>query len=516
MAWSLANKASNRDGGSPGTNTFTLTITSSTSGRCLVAHILLFDSANRTITGVAGNTGGAWTQHFILDVTSGAFDGICVGTFYLDNCPAGVTSVTVTCSGATQFKEMAVYELVTNGVAVVTDGVVSDDDKAAVGTVYTGETLTTTGAGTGAAFGFYWDVNATQNPTTGNEFDDGGEQFASGSDAVCCLLNPTSAAHTPTWVGGLGGSGGTFTVAFKDIAAAGPPFLGVTAANPLPTRQPLPSPLAQSLLQTTLAQVAAASPFFGRTGDVPRPALRSRELLTWTSYYTINDNAPFTQEDWPNPTRGTVRVQGWTAGVNDALVGPPVVPFAQRAWPNPVLSVTRPPDWSLPLTVLRLPHSLPFSQDQWPNPMLAVVRRQDWIAPLTVLRLPQGAPFSQDQWPNPVLAKTWNEGLWWQDRQTTLLVAPTVPFRQALWPNPAGAAPGIVLAGFTQASAFWMLQSAVPFTGLAFVVPYGAQFPIDLRGSAHNALTTVPTPPVVTFNPAWAVNANRTVGWSPE
>lgn len=221
MAWSLGNKASGRDGASPGTNTYALTITSSTSGRLLVAHILLYDAANRTITSVAGNTGGNWTQHFQVPVVAGPTAGICVATFYLDNCPSGITTVTVTCSGATQFKEIACYELVTNGVAVATDGVAYDEDKAAVGTAYTGEPLTTTGAGAGAAFGFYWDVNATQNPKTGNEFSGGGEQFSSGSDAVCLLLNPSSAAHTPEWVGGSGGSGGTFTVGFKDSSGSG-------------------------------------------------------------------------------------------------------------------------------------------------------------------------------------------------------------------------------------------------------------------------------------------------------
>jgi hypothetical protein len=219
MAWSLTNKTSNKTTFSA---TINLTVTSTTSGRLLVGTFLLFDAAHPSVSSVAGNTGGNWTQFFQTQVVAAPQDGITYGVFYLPNCPAGITTVTLTCGASTQFLELAVYELNTAGATPATDGTpVFNNDKAAVGTAYTGEALTTTGGGLGAAFGFYWDVNATQNPKTGNEFADGGEQFVSGSDAICLLLNPTSAAHTPEWVGGSGGTGGTFTFALKESVAAG-------------------------------------------------------------------------------------------------------------------------------------------------------------------------------------------------------------------------------------------------------------------------------------------------------
>jgi hypothetical protein len=303
----------------------------------------------------------------------------------------------------------------------------------------------------------YNDAASNTPPTGFTERHDQG-----GADITIADLVQTSFGGTGSVTGAVASGSGSeptssMLAGLRPAGAGGSaPFLGTTFDAPLTrtTRQPF---VTQSLLQTTLLPAPAGSPFFGRATDVPRQALRSRDLLTWATYYTIDDTVPFSQEEWPNPIRALVRAQDFVAGLSPVLF---VVP---------------------------------------------------------------GVPFSLNDWPNPIRAKTWSAGLSWQnDLNTLLFVAPpTLPFRQSTWPNPTGPVAGIALRGFAQASAFWMLRDTMFGAGQPFVFappvnPRGAQFPIELRGSAHNALTTVPTPPIVTFNPAWAHGSNRTVGFGIE
>lgn len=331
---------------------------------------------------------------------------------------------------------------------------------------------------------------------------------------------PTGAGNRRAGAGGdgTGTVGGEVYTEFRygDLAAGAAPFTGRTDANPARARAdvrgsvdgsdfgllkdsqfagpgqfasydwPNPRGPRRSVdlltgtsndLTSRLPPPAVAAPF--SVSDWPNPRGRSAPRVGFEAWYAIDDSAPFSQDDWPNPTRARTRAQDWTSGLNVALFVPPGVPFAQTAWPNPVRAVARVQDWTAGLTVANLPQGAPFAQDDWPNPLRLIVRRQDWAQGLNLpVFVPPGAPFSQDDWPNPVLAIRSRE-----------------------------------VRGFVRASAFQMLRDAMPFAGLAPVVPRGAQFPVDLRGSTQHALTTVPTPPAVAFRPTWAVNSNRTVGF---
>lgn len=246
----------------------------------------------------------------------------------------------------------------------------------------------------------------------------------------------------------------------------------------------------------TYTPSGGGSPFFGATFENPKRQRRSIDALSWSS----NDltirlpvapvTSPFFVSDWPNPRGRTPLNTSFTS--NYAIDDSP--PFAQRDWPNPVRAKRNTDGLS------------------WEDELN------------TLLFTAPGVPFSQLDWPNPVRAKRSTEGLSWQDELNTLLfTAPvTMPFRQLSWPNPLGKTGSITLRGFVQASAFWMLKDTfygAPGQPPVFtppINPRGPQYPMELRGFTHSALTILPTPPVFTFNPAWAQGSNRTVGFGIE
>ena len=212
---------SNRDGVTNGT-TFGLGYTASTVGNLLVYSFLNFNpSPQRTVVSVLDNNSNTVTAFPSGQrvITTGNYAGCCTGVYYQVVATASV-QINITFSGATQFWEGAVYEIA--GLATPTaDGFVHDDTQSAGTTTYTGLPLTTTGA-SGIVFGFSADVNAVQNPKTGNAFTAGSENFGSGgSDAICSLISTAVGTYTPVWLGS--GTGATLleTWAFKDGSGGG-------------------------------------------------------------------------------------------------------------------------------------------------------------------------------------------------------------------------------------------------------------------------------------------------------
>lgn len=230
MAIAVVQHASGKDGAATTNPALAVTISATGAGNLLVVAILLFNaSPRRTVASVVDSNGNSFT-HFTggeRQITTGPYAGVTYDIWYLPSSTAGATSVTVTASGQPiTFKEFAVYE-VSGFSAVATDGVVFNENKASVGTTFTGEALLTTGA-LGFVAAFAADVNPTQNPKTGNAFTAGSESFGGGSDVACALNSSAAATYTPEWVGTANPNFSTFTFALKDSSG------GPTTAQVLP------------------------------------------------------------------------------------------------------------------------------------------------------------------------------------------------------------------------------------------------------------------------------------------
>jgi hypothetical protein len=88
--------------------------------------------------------------------------------------------------------------------------------------------------------------------------------------------------------------------------------------------------------------------------------------------------APFRQQEWPNPVRRSSWVQPWSG--------------------QTLLQTTL-----APAEVVQAP----FNQQEWLNPQRAGLQSQQWLAGnlLQTTLAPIGAPFNQFDWPNPVRAR---------------------------------------------------------------------------------------------------------------
>lgn len=212
---------SGRDGANPTTNTFTLTVTSTGSGNLLIVSIIIFDAAHRTVSSVTDGTNN-FTQFPSAAVvtSSGVLDGVTQDIWYLSSSASGKTSIILTLSGNTSFKEMAFWE-VSGFTTVATDGAANASNKAGVGTTNTGGTVTTTST-TGFIVASCGEANAiVTNPKTGNEFTSGGG--IEGTDGHVSLISTTAVAHTPEWTSNTSGSTFDTTMgAFKESSGGTP------------------------------------------------------------------------------------------------------------------------------------------------------------------------------------------------------------------------------------------------------------------------------------------------------
>jgi len=134
--------------------------------------------------------------------------------------------------------------------------------------------------------------------------------------------------------------------------------------------------------------------------------------------------APFNQEDWPNPLRSPVRDLTWTQTpeVIPQVQLPAIpAPFTQEDWPNPLRPWIRDLTWTqtaqlqTPSAVSVVPS--PFVQLDWANPTRLGFRELTWLqSPQVPQVVPSVAgsvfPFSLIDWPNPVLRTPFKESGW--------------------------------------------------------------------------------------------------------
>jgi hypothetical protein len=218
VAISVLHFNSGRDGANPGTNTFALTVTSTTANKLLVVSIILFDAAHRTLSGVSDGT-NAFIQFpgASLVTSSGLLDGVTHDVWYLPPASnsGGKTTITLTSSGATSFKEMAYWEVDGFTTPSPDGNAATAANKAGVGTTDTGETVTTTSL-VGFIVASCGEANAVvTNPKAGNEFTSSGG--IEGTDGHVSLISTTATAHFPEWVSNTSGSTFcTVTAAFKE------------------------------------------------------------------------------------------------------------------------------------------------------------------------------------------------------------------------------------------------------------------------------------------------------------
>lgn len=221
MAWSLAQTPAFAFTNASGTTVAT-GVTVVGSGHLLIAIMLVGNHA-KAWTGVSDGT-NAFTQ-FPGAQFSDATDNVAVDVWYLLSSVAG-TTITATVNGAasTDGRDIFLIEMA-GAVTPARDAVaVQATIQTGSGTDDIGPALTTAGASDGVAIGYVVPANdIATNPKTGNEFTSGGVHNPTVGDAVCTLLAPSGAAHTPVWTDTTGNAGyQALTVAFKETAVVSP------------------------------------------------------------------------------------------------------------------------------------------------------------------------------------------------------------------------------------------------------------------------------------------------------
>lgn len=224
-----------------------------------------------------------------------------------------------------------------------------------------------------------------------------------------------------------------------------PPTL--LARHPLSIKRP-PNPppqqpdVTRSLLETTLE--AQQAPFVQQ--DWPNP-LRKKDSLEQHSLTIISlyeGEQPFSFRDWPNPAlpKKIQQPEIQTGLLQTSMYVAPPTLLAREP-----LSIKRPPSaWpqqpdaiSSLNTTLLVPTGeaqAPFFQTDWPNP----VRRKDSLEQhsFEMVSLYSAGPFNQFDWPNPLPELVAQQPDLPQNLLGTLLyVAPQpLPFNQYDWQNP--------------------------------------------------------------------------------
>lgn len=216
--------------------TVAVTVTSTTGGNLLIVGTA--NEGGRTVSSVTDNKGGGSNTY--VQATSAASAGTAGNTdlWYCLNAGGGVTSVTITYSGAagTFFKIGWVWEV--SGFTTAAFDVANNlGNGSGSGTDDTGAAVTTTST-TGFVAAVLESASGVQvNPKAGNEFSSGGDIDSNTLAASASLISATAATHTPVWTDFgsnqfITGS----TAAFKESGGGGAtpkrlPLLGVGDAR---------------------------------------------------------------------------------------------------------------------------------------------------------------------------------------------------------------------------------------------------------------------------------------------
>lgn len=193
-------------------------------GSTLQGSLIVVSAANvagRTVTGVTDNLG---TNVYVRATSAAAVS--TTGTlgsdiFYCLSANSGVTSVTITFSGAagTDNKDGWVDE-VTGFTTAAFDLANHVDNQTTAANVDTSAAIVTTSTN-----GFAMAVCATAgsvtvNPKAGNEFSAGGDIAPTTTNAACALISSTAASHQAQWTDSFGLTYCASIAAFKEGAVA--------------------------------------------------------------------------------------------------------------------------------------------------------------------------------------------------------------------------------------------------------------------------------------------------------
>lgn len=182
-------------------NTATCIVTGITS--TLQGSLIVVGAANvagRTVTGVTDNLG---TNTYVRATSAAAVS--TTGTLGTDiwhclGANAGVTSVTITYSGAagTDNKDGWVDE-VTGFTTAGFDLANHVDNQTSAANVDSSAAITTTSTNGFAMAVVAVTTLTTANPKVGNEFSAGGDIAANTTNAACALISSTAASHQAQW-----------------------------------------------------------------------------------------------------------------------------------------------------------------------------------------------------------------------------------------------------------------------------------------------------------------------------
>lgn len=272
------------------------------------------------------------------------------------------------------------------------------------------------------------------------------ENTSGGWDTIGMSFSFTAAGGTAPFVStstgkpvGLGAprAAGSFAATGLSLTAiATTPVITQDQWRPQPAVRTSFGSFAGSLLQSTLAPVLAAAPFVSVAW--PAPARPTYPPLSFASWFTIDDNAPFRPPLWLSPSL----LARWippttTQSLLSSTLAPPVAsPFVSPLWPVPQ-QPGLPSTSSVWMARLALDQP-PFVQRGWPVPL-----RAPWTPPTTTLELLQSTltpavapkPFFHDPWPRPTPAYEPPHSWMWSSRPCILSI-PASPFPTHYWPVP--------------------------------------------------------------------------------
>ena len=184
--------------------TVDITMTSTAANKLIVVGCAC--AGTRTVSSVTDNTGSNTYVQASGATASANAAADRTDIWYCLNAVSGITTITITYSGAagTHVKDGEAWEVAGFTTPVFDVAGAASDIALGAGSSWNGPTVTTT-----STTGFVAaetkgpaSTTITDNPTAGNEFDDGGD-IASGTDSAgCCLISTTAAGHTPNWTCG--------------------------------------------------------------------------------------------------------------------------------------------------------------------------------------------------------------------------------------------------------------------------------------------------------------------------
>lgn len=248
-------------------------------------------------------------------------------------------------------------------------------------------------------------------------------------------------------------------------------------------------------LNLAIQPISTQTPFNQTDWPVTRPAARTPDLLTWVSWFVIDDNVPFNQTDWPFP-RGASYPQD-----NHTFLSQPFLEtLGKLVFPSKLLD--------------------------WPTPQRAPQPAQTWLQslPLWAQNIDQffgmpGQPVTTMDWPltrQPrVETRSWTQNL----LESTIAPTPPPPFNQTDYTGVRAATYPIALRTWLQSVVLELLHQDQFFGGAGQPVANldqprarAATYPGDLRTFLLNLMESTLAPPPPAFKPEWALNSNVVIG----